>query len=257
MTAPPHGFRNRLIQATTALGSLRTGFGNRSAGPRRQSHAGCCLFARPGGGGHRPGQSGRRVSSVSASVTVKQAQQYRSGDPLFVVDEELRIVAWNAAVEELTGVSADAAVGKACWCVLGGLAEDGAVVCHAGCTLAREAFEQRVASSQSLLVRTTSGRRRVTVSTITAGVAGSSQLVHLLRSVPATRAVPPAPEVRQLTPRQREVLDLLGAGEDARQIAATLGITVATVRTHIRHILRTLGVHTQLAAVVRARRPGS
>ena len=60
---------------------------------------------------------------------------------------------------------------------------------------------------------------------------------------------------RGLTPRQREVLDLLGAGEDARQIAAELGITITTVRTHIRHILRTLGVHTQLAAVVRACRP--
>ena len=188
---------------------------------------------------------------------MEKAQEYRSGDPLFVVDEQLRIVAWNAAVEELTGVSAGAAVGNACWSVLGGLAEDGAVVCHAGCALAREAFKRRVASSQSLFVRTTSGRRRVTVSTITAGAAGSPYLVHLLRSVPAARPVPRAPEVQQLTPREHEVLDLLGAGEDARQIAATLGITVATARTHIRHILRTLGVHTQLAAVVRAGGPDS
>jgi PAS domain S-box-containing protein len=187
---------------------------------------------------------------------VEQAQQYRSGDPLFVVDEELRIVAWNPAIEVLTGMSAEAAVGDACWSVLGGLAEDGAVVCHAGCALAREAFKRRVAASQSLLVRTTSGRRRITVSTISAGDAGSQHLVHLLRSMPAARAVPPAPDVQHLTPRQREVLDLLGAGKDARQIAAALGITVATVRTHIRHILRTLGVHTQLAAVVRAGRRG-
>ena len=193
--------------------------------------------------------------SVSETVSVEEAQQYRSGDPLFVVDAELRIVAWNAAVEELTGVPAEEAVGNACWSVVGGLAEDGAVVCHAGCALAREAFKRRVASSQSLLVRTTSGRHRVTVSTISAGSADAPHLVHLLRSAPATRAVPPAPQVERLTPRQREVLELLGAGEDARQIAAALGITVATVRTHIRHILRTLGVHTQLAAVVRACRP--
>jgi PAS domain S-box-containing protein len=188
---------------------------------------------------------------------MKQAQEYRSGDPLFVVDEELRIAAWNEAVEQLTGVSADEAVGNACWSVLGGLAEDGAVVCHAGCALARESFRRRVPSSHSLLVRTTSGRRRVTVSTIIAGTGASPHLVHLVGAAPAVPAAPPAPEVRQLTPRQREVLDLLGAGEDARQIAVTLGITVATVRTHIRHILRTLGVHTQLAAVVRAGGPGS
>jgi DNA-binding CsgD family transcriptional regulator len=183
---------------------------------------------------------------------VEQARQYRSGDPLFVVDAELRIVAWNEAVEALTGVPAEAAVGYSCWSVVGGLAEGGAVVCHAGCALAREAFKRRVASSQSLLVRTRSGRHRVTVSTISAGAADSPHLVHLLRSAPATRAVQPAPQVERLTPREREVLELLGAGEDARQIAVALGITVATVRTHIRHILRTLGVHTQLAAVVRA-----
>jgi DNA-binding CsgD family transcriptional regulator len=186
---------------------------------------------------------------------VEQAQQYRSGDPLFVLDEELRIVAWNAAVEELTGVVAEAAVGEPCWSILGGLADDGAVVCHAGCALAREAFRQRAASSHSLLVRTPSGRRRVTVSTITAGASGSQHIVHVVRPAPPAGEVAPAPEVQQLTARQREVLALLGAGQDARQIAATLAITVATVRTHIRHILRTLGVHTQLAAVVRAGRP--
>lgn len=188
----------------------------------------------------------------------ERAQQYRSGDPLFVLDEELRIVAWNAAVEEFTGIAADAALGYPCWSVLVGLTDDGAVVCHAGCALAREAFKHRVGSSRSLLVRTASGRRRVTVSTITAGAAGSQRLLHLVRPAPPpTGVVAPAPEVQQLTPRQREVLALLGRGQDARQIAAALGITVPTVRTHIRHILRTLGVHTQLAAVVRACRPGS
>ena len=188
---------------------------------------------------------------------VEQAQHYRSGDPLFVLDEELRIVAWNAAVEEFTGITADAAVGYPCWSILAGLADDGAVVCHAGCALAREAFKHRVGSSHSLLVRTASGRRRVMVSTITAGAVGPQHLVHLLRPVPTARSVPSAPELEQLTPRQREVLELLGAGKDARQIAATLSNSVATVRTHIRHILRTLGVNTQLAAVVRACRPGS
>jgi DNA-binding NarL/FixJ family response regulator len=104
-------------------------------------------------------------------------------------------------------------------------------------------------------VRTADGRRRVTVATIAAGRAGSQHLVHLLRPLPATQPAPAAPELDLLTPRQREVLELLGAGQDARQIAATLGISISTVRTHIRHILRALGVNTQLAAVVRACRP--
>lgn len=179
--------------------------------------------------------------------------QYVSGDPLFVLDEGLRVVAWNAAVEELTGIAAEEAVGEPCWRVLAGVAEDGAVVCHAGCALAREALKRRTRSSQSLLVRTTSGRRRVTVSTITAGVGRDPRLLlHLLRPQQADPSTPSGREVEQLTPRQREVLEMLGDGKDAREIAATLGVTVATIRTHIRHILRALGVHTQLAAVVRA-----
>jgi len=193
----------------------------------------------------------------SESMGVTQTEQYQSGDPLFVVDQELRIVSWNAAVADLTGVTAQAAVGNPCWSVLGGLASDGAVVCHAGCALAREAFKRRTASSHALLVRTASGRRRVTVSTITAWSAGTPSLVHLLHRVPPAHPVALAPEVQHLTPRQLEVLERLGAGEDARQIADALGITVATVRTHIRHILRALGVHTQLAAVVRACRRSS
>jgi PAS domain S-box-containing protein len=188
---------------------------------------------------------------------VGQAPRYVSGDPLFVLDEGLRIVAWNAGVEDLTGVAAEEAVGRPCWSVLAGLGEDGAAVCHAGCSLAREALKRRACSSQSLLVRTTSGRRRVTVSTITAGDGGDPQLLHLLRPQPPDPSGPSAREVEQLTPRQRQVLELLGDGKDAREIAATLGVTVATVRTHIRHILRALGVHTQLAAVVRACPRGS
>jgi PAS domain S-box-containing protein len=197
-----------------------------------------------------------RAPPPSRSPDVGQAPQYVSGDPLFVLDEELRIIAWNPAVEELTGVTASEAVGNPCWSVLAGVSEDGAVVCHAGCALAREALKRRASSSQSLLVRTTSGRRRVTVSTIAAGAGRSPQLLHLLRP----QAVPSAPhprEIERLTPRQREVLELLGAGKDAREIATALGITVATARTHIRHILRALGVHTQLAAVVRACPRGS
>jgi PAS domain S-box-containing protein len=183
---------------------------------------------------------------------VGEAPQYVSGDPLFVLDERLRIVAWNGAVEELTGVAAEEAVGRPCWSVLAGVADDGAVVCHAGCAVAREALKRRACSSQSLLVQTTSGRRRVTVATIAAGVGRDPHLLHLLRPQPTDLSVPSARGVEQLTPRQREVLELLGDGKDAREIAATLGVTVATVRTHIRHILRALGVHTQLAAVVRA-----
>jgi DNA-binding CsgD family transcriptional regulator len=65
----------------------------------------------------------------------------------------------------------------------------------------------------------------------------------------------PASESR-LTPRQREVLVLLGDGASTTQIATTLGLAEETVRNHIRQLLRRLGVHTRLAAVAYARREG-
>jgi PAS domain S-box-containing protein len=60
-----------------------------------------------------------------------------------------------------------------------------------------------------------------------------------------------------LTPRQNEVLRLLGEGKSTAQIAATLHLSKETVRNHIRHILRALGAHSRLEAVAIARRRGS
>lgn len=59
-----------------------------------------------------------------------------------------------------------------------------------------------------------------------------------------------------LAPRQREVLVFLAEGRSVGDIAATLGITEATARTHIHKILTGLEVHSQLAAVAAARRHG-
>jgi PAS domain S-box-containing protein len=57
-----------------------------------------------------------------------------------------------------------------------------------------------------------------------------------------------------LTPRQTEVLRLLEHGRSTNQIAAELHLSVETVRNHIRHILRALGVHSRLEAVALTRR---
>jgi len=57
-----------------------------------------------------------------------------------------------------------------------------------------------------------------------------------------------------LTPRQTEVLRLLEHGRSTSQIAAELHLSIETVRNHIRHILRALGVHSRLEAVALTRR---
>jgi DNA-binding NarL/FixJ family response regulator len=60
----------------------------------------------------------------------------------------------------------------------------------------------------------------------------------------------------QLTPRELEVLSLLAEGCNVRQIAKDLRISMHTCRGVVRSILRKLGVHSQLEAVVKAAREG-
>jgi DNA-binding NarL/FixJ family response regulator len=52
-----------------------------------------------------------------------------------------------------------------------------------------------------------------------------------------------------LTKREREILGLLGRGEDQDSIARTLVISPQTARTHIQNVLTKLGVHSRMEAV--------
>lgn len=54
-----------------------------------------------------------------------------------------------------------------------------------------------------------------------------------------------------LTPREKQVLDRLVAGDTEREIARGLVISPKTVATHIQHILTKLGVHSRAQAVAR------
>jgi DNA-binding NarL/FixJ family response regulator len=55
-----------------------------------------------------------------------------------------------------------------------------------------------------------------------------------------------------LTPRQAEVLRHLQQGQSTKQIAAELHLSTETVKNHIRHVLRALGVNSRLEAVAAA-----
>ena len=71
------------------------------------------------------------------------------------------------------------------------------------------------------------------------------------------RAADPAgAAVEQLTPREREVLQLVVEGYANKQIARRLRITEKTVKTHVSSILQKLGVPDRTAAAVLAIRQG-
>jgi DNA-binding NarL/FixJ family response regulator len=60
-------------------------------------------------------------------------------------------------------------------------------------------------------------------------------------------------QLERLTSREKEVLRLMAEGTSSRDIAAKLGISYTTVRTHIRSLGSKLGVHSKLEAIVKAR----
>jgi DNA-binding NarL/FixJ family response regulator len=57
------------------------------------------------------------------------------------------------------------------------------------------------------------------------------------------------PVQSELTPREWQVLDLLAEGVSTAEMAARLGLSVGTVRGHVKHLLRKLDVHTRADAV--------
>lgn len=75
------------------------------------------------------------------------------------------------------------------------------------------------------------------------------------RFLPPHHSVPPPPEW-SLSPREREVLALMAQGRSNKEIAASLGIAVSTVKCHVSVILARLRVADRTQAVVAALQRG-
>jgi DNA-binding CsgD family transcriptional regulator len=62
--------------------------------------------------------------------------------------------------------------------------------------------------------------------------------------------------LNRLTPREQDVLQCLVDGLNRQEIAQHLFLSPNTVRTHVQHLLRKLGVHSSLTAAAIARELG-
>ena len=88
--------------------------------------------------------------------------------------------------------------------------------------------------------------------------AAQGELPHALRTALALVAAPPgrAPQASLLTPREREVLTLVGRGLANKQIARWLGISEKTVKTHLGRAFQRIGVTDRTQAALWAERDG-
>jgi two-component system nitrate/nitrite response regulator NarL len=65
----------------------------------------------------------------------------------------------------------------------------------------------------------------------------------------ATRRAP-------LSPREQEILSLVAAGSSNKEVARALGVAESTVKIHVQHILRKLGLTSRVQAAVYAAENG-
>jgi DNA-binding NarL/FixJ family response regulator len=76
------------------------------------------------------------------------------------------------------------------------------------------------------------------------------------RLMSSLRAAPREDVTKQLTSRELDVLRLVGAGQANKEIAAELGISERTARTHVSNILGKLGLSSRTQAALWAAREG-
>jgi DNA-binding NarL/FixJ family response regulator len=78
---------------------------------------------------------------------------------------------------------------------------------------------------------------------------------EFVRQQPVAKQAPPV-AVEELTPREREVLDLLARGLSNPEICERLVISEATAKTHVARILQKLGLRDRVQAVIYAYESG-
>ena len=126
---------------------------------------------------------------------------------------------------------------------------------------ARELFAQKVAGTKrvtdasGVLIDADGDRVDVEISSVP--LRRGHRVIGVFGQIPHWTETPPHIPHPRLTPRQGEILRMLEHGRSTSQIARELHLSQETVRNHVRHVLRALGVYSRLEAVAVERRHAS
>lgn len=116
----------------------------------------------------------------------------------------------------------------------------------ASCMLGKEANPQELVAA----IRAATGGRTML------GPDVARRLVTWFREQPDTPEPEPWPGVTELTPREREVTQMVARGMSTEEVASELTIGMATVRTHLYRVRTKLGVRDRAELVSLAYRSG-
>jgi|SRR5262245_8961597 len=194
-----------------------------------------------------------------------------AGDGAFVIGGDGRITLWNFAAEHILGHAADEVIGKRYCDVLTGLDQGGNRLCHPRCRVQALLELGEPVRSFDMQGRTKAGRPvwiNVSVLGFPTAANGQGAVVFLFRDATVTRTPgqvlrgdrtdgTPAvsgTEEKALSRRQVQILEMLSAGSNTKDVARQLHVSTSTVRNHVQNILGRLGVHSRLEAVALAHR---
>lgn len=197
-----------------------------------------------------------------------------TADGVFAVDENQRIVHWNAGAERILGYSSQDVLGLFCYDVIKGFDGSSRQVCYLGCPVIDCARGGYPTPGQDVKVKAKDGTSRwlsVVHTYIKTENRHLAAVVHIFRdategmeakrtlerisrevsaySNPAETREPEVHHHEDLTEREHQVVNMLAQGEGTSGIAKKLMISNATARNHIQNILVKLDVHTRLEAV--------
>jgi PAS domain S-box-containing protein len=208
-----------------------------------------------------------------------------TADGLYVVDHQHRIIRWNRGAEQLLGHTADEVLNRHCHEIVRGCARDGRSVCGPDCPVHGCIDRGELPGSMEAQVRTKDGRLIwLHVSLIVIPNEPAPLIVHVLHDVSLGRRAAEAmlqvaslvqasgalagrddsglgdagsregpsghrAETGAFTQREREVLRWLAAGLSNSAIAARMGVSRFTVRSHLQHIMDKAGVHSRSEVV--------
>jgi len=161
------------------------------------------------------------------------------------------IIAANEPFTQLTGYPQEEILGRNCRFLAGRLTEPDA----------RSALRASIANGEPIVVELTNYKKNrstfrnaVMIAPVRDSAGNVILFVGSQMEVKATdstglRREHARSRIATLTPRQREILELVGRGFMSKQIAYMLNISVKTVETHRAQLVRALGVKSSTQAI--------